>query len=149
MEKNEVQLVKRISLPPAKERSRSRQRKPLLPRLNHKSSEKTVNKSHSIGIRYYKLPDNYPGRFATYSTFKNQNGEKVPLIHRDTVETILTELDRDIQPVMARFNLYYAALSEPPAEGEGGDDFSDPPQVLRTQRLRTPHKTEGEEPEGT
>ena len=116
--------VHKVNLQQPRNRSRSAIRKVALPKLRMKKPVKEpetpvkerkqvpAEKSFSIGLKYYTLPENYPGRFASYSVYKNTNGEKVPLLHRDIIERTLVELDKELQPILKKFGLFYAALSE-------------------------------------
>jgi hypothetical protein len=72
----------------------------------------TPEKSLEIGIRNFKLPSRYPERFSTYGEYKNDKGVEVPLLHRDRVTRILREIHDELQPVVKKFKLYYACLSE-------------------------------------
>ena len=75
---------------------------------------KVISKQQSllIAIKNYKLPMRYPERFATFDHYMNEKGEEIPLLHRDAVSRALMDLDRDIQPVLNEFQVFYSALSE-------------------------------------
>lgn len=81
---------------------------------NSMSTRKTISREESnhIGLKYYKLPEKYPQPFDTFSEYKNQEKLKIPLLHRDKIANILIEIDKDIQPILKKFNIFYAALSE-------------------------------------
>mmetsp|Transcript_13241 Transcript_13241/g.24810 ORF Transcript_13241/g.24810 Transcript_13241/m.24810 type:complete len:325 (-) Transcript_13241:831-1805(-) len=72
----------------------------------------TPEKSLEIGLRNFKLPSRYPERFSTYCDYKNENGVEVPLLHRDKVSRILREIHDELQPIVKKFKLFYACLSE-------------------------------------
>jgi len=76
------------------------------------SSQVTQEKSLLIAIKNFRLPTRFPQRFATFGSYRNEKGEEIPLLHRDQVAKILEGLDRDIQPVLRRFKVFYSALSE-------------------------------------
>ena len=104
------------SLPPVK-RSRPKaspltiQASPLS--LSSKTTPKvTREQSLLIAIKNFRLPTRFPQRFATFSSYRNDKGEEIPLLHRDHVARVLEELDRDVQPVVRRFKVFYSALSE-------------------------------------
>ncbi|CAG9315449.1 unnamed protein product [Blepharisma stoltei] len=83
----------------------------------HKSDKKEKNsisreESASIGLKYYRLPSNYPKHFDTFSEYTNKEGKQIPLLHRGIVVKTLYNLHRDVQPIVNKFNLHYAALSE-------------------------------------
>lgn len=73
-----------------------------------------VSKEQSllVAVKNYKLPTRFPERFATFGHYKNEKAEEIPLLHRDVVARTLQELDRDVQPVVNRFKVFYSALSE-------------------------------------
>ena len=75
---------------------------------------KVISKQQSllIAIKNYKLPTRYPERFATFDQYKNKKGDTIPLLHRDTVARVLMDLDRDVQPLLTEFQVFYSALSE-------------------------------------
>lgn len=75
---------------------------------------KVISKQQSllIALKNYKLPVRYPERFATFQSYKNEKGEEIPLRHREVVSRVLMELDRDIQPLLKEFEVFYSALSE-------------------------------------
>ena len=72
----------------------------------------TKEQSLLIALKNYKLPTRFPERFATFGHFKNEKGEEIPLLHRDLIAKTLQELDRDVQPVLGKFKVFYSALSE-------------------------------------
>lgn len=104
-----------------------------LPEVTSKKNRKFIDEAKSImiSIRNFKLPDKYPERFQTFSRYKNQSGEWIPLLHRDKVEKILKEIDESIKPILKRFNIFYAALSENhPTRGKAAITFRVPVKFI-------------------
>ena len=71
----------------------------------------TIEDSKVLALKYISLPDKYPQKFETYSSIK-KDGQWIPLLYRDKVTEILVKLDKIIQPIMKKFKLLYASLSE-------------------------------------
>lgn len=84
------------------------------PQRFQKVRKKSVSKQQSllIAVKNYKLPVRFPQQFSTCEVFKNDKGEEIPLLHRDVVLRTMKELDREIQPVLKEFQVYYSGLSE-------------------------------------
>ncbi|CAG9322079.1 unnamed protein product [Blepharisma stoltei] len=84
------------------------------PKPKSLSAQKQLSyeESNKIGLKYYKLPEKYPQPFDTFASYKNREKQKIPLLHRDAVAGILKEIDQDIQPILKKFGIFYAALSE-------------------------------------
>lgn len=72
----------------------------------------TPEKSLEIGVRNFRLPSRYPDRFSTYCDYINDKGVEIPLLHRDKVSRILQEIHDGLQPLVKKFKLFYACLSE-------------------------------------
>lgn len=130
-------LIRKASLLSRDRRSKSIVRPPpLTVTVKSKNSTPTPFKakpkvslqaSLTIGLKYFTLPKKYPGRFSTCSSFKNAHGVSVPLLHKDQVELILIELDAEIQPILKKFRISYAALSEKyPTRGKPAMTFRVP-----------------------
>lgn len=105
-----VRLLK--SLPPVKHPRSKTFPSSLKPSPQASPSKVTREKSLLIAVKNFRLPTRFPQRFATFESYRNEKGQEVPLLHRDQVAKILEELDRDIQPVLRRFKVFYSALSE-------------------------------------
>ena len=105
-----VRLLK--SLPPVKRPQPKPSPTSLQPSPQSTSSKVSREQSLQIALKNYKLPTRFPQRFATFASYRNEKGEEIPLLHRDVVAKKLAELDRDIQPVLRRFKVFYSALSE-------------------------------------
>lgn len=114
------------SLPPLRGSCQSRSMTPGLPKclspslqekspsISPKPPRKRITQEQAVlnSLKNYRLPARFPGQFQTCLNYKNEKGEDIPLLHRDQVARVLRRLDRDVQPLLSKFNLLYAAVSE-------------------------------------